>query len=411
MFQVSTQIITNAQVVLPQGQVLANHAVWIENGFIKAITPAENVAANLLSQQDNIEVMDAQQGFLTPGLIDQQINGAFGVDFSQCTLQQAQEVLTYLPAHGITSILPTVVTAPLMDMVSAVNTLEETIHLSPPNRTRMIGVHIEGPFFNPQAKGCHPAEYITTPDMDDVQILVSPNTKLMTLAPETDPEGELVHFLFERGVRVCAGHSMATPEQMDNAIAKGLRGVSHLFNAMQPLHHRTPNLLSKALQDDRLYTSLIADGVHVDKDMLFLALRCKNPRALILISDAMALAGLAEGATQEFAGQMVTNQGAKGARNADGSLAGSTTLLNETLRLLHQWKILPFTDAIHLATLNPAEFLGFGNRLGQIAPGFQADLVLWHPQTLEVQRTWIDGQCVYQQGSKRNGQNPSLAMA
>jgi N-acetylglucosamine-6-phosphate deacetylase len=395
MFQPPVTVITNAQIVTPQGTVLGgNQTVVLEGGHIKAI--GMDASTNSLLGQDNVQVIDARGGVLTPGLIDQQINGAYGVDFSQCSLGQAQDVLTQLPAQGITSIVPTVVTSPLMDMVSAVNTLEETMHLSPPDRTRMIGIHLEGPFINPAARGCHPANAIIQPDMDDVQILVSPNTRLMTLAPEIDPEGELIHFLFERGVRVCAGHSQATIAQLDKAIDKGLRGVSHLFNAMPALHHRQPNLTSKALQDDRLFVSVIADGIHVDKDLLFMPLRCKKPKAVVLISDAMALAGLPVGSQQHFAGQTVTHQGEQGARNADGGLAGSTALLSDCVRNLVRWGMLTFAQAIQLASNNPAQFLGFGDRLGQIAPGFAADLVLWHPDTLSVMSTWIDGQCVYQ---------------
>jgi N-acetylglucosamine-6-phosphate deacetylase len=400
LFRPPVTVITNAQVITPTGTVMPGmQTVVIEGSHIKAVGPDPRV--NSLLGQDNVDVIDARGAYLTPGLIDQQINGAFGVDFSQCGLGQAQDVLTQLPAHGITSILPTVVTGPLMDMVSAVNTLEETMHLSPPDRTRMIGIHLEGPFLNPAAKGCHPVKNIIMPDMDDVQILVSPNTRLMTLAPEIDPEGELTHFLFERGVRVCAGHTQATLAQMDKTIEKGLRGVSHLFNAMPGLHHRMPHVTSKALQDDRLFVSLIADGLHVDKNMVFLPLRCKNPKAVILISDAMALAGLPVGSQQEFAGQMVTHQGNQGARNTDGTLAGSVTLLTDCVRNLVQWGLLTFAEAIQLATNNPAQFLGYGDRLGQIAPGFAADMVLWHPETLAIQSTWIDGQCVYQQNGHK----------
>jgi N-acetylglucosamine-6-phosphate deacetylase len=399
MFRPPVTVITNAHVVLPQGQVQPGQSVVIEGSYIKSIG-ADGTVRSLLAQ-DNVTVVDAQGALLTPGLIDQQINGAYGTDFSQCTLTQAQDVLTQLPQAGVTSILPTIISNPLMDMVSAVNTLEETIHLSPPDRTRMIGIHLEGPYLNPQAKGCHPVNAITPPNMDDVQILVSPNTRLMTIAPEMDPEGELTHFLFERGVRVCAGHSLATVEELDAHISRGLRGVSHLFNAMAPLHHRTPNVLSKALQDDRLYVSLIADGQHVDKDMMFLPLRCKNPKAIILISDAMALAGQPEGTSVTFAGQTVTHKGQAGARTAEGHLAGSSQLLAEGIKNLVQWNVLSFADAIQLATVNPAQFLGFGDRLGQIAPGFLADLVLWHPDTLTVQATWIDGNCVYQQNGQK----------
>jgi N-acetylglucosamine-6-phosphate deacetylase len=398
LFRPPITVIANAQVVSPTGDV-EPQTVVLEGGHIKSV--GLDASTSSLLGQDNVEVIDAKGAYLTPGLIDQQINGAYGVDFSQCNLSQAQEVLTRLPAQGITSILPTVVTSPIMDMVSAVNTLEETMHLSPPDRTRMIGIHLEGPFLNPAAKGCHPAKDIIQPDMDDVQILVSPNTRLMTLAPEVDPEGELIHFLFERGVRVCAGHSQATVMQMDTAIEKGLRGVSHLFNAMPALHHRTPNLTSKALQDDRLFTSLIADGIHVDKDLLFMPLRCKNRRAVILISDAMALAGQTVGATMTFAGQTVTHMGEQGARNQDGSLAGSTALLSDCVRNMVHWGLLSFGEAIQLASNNPAQFLGLGDRLGQITAGFAADLVLWHPDTLTVLSTWIDGQCVYQQNGHK----------
>jgi N-acetylglucosamine-6-phosphate deacetylase len=388
----SIKIITGATLVLPYGQ-LSEQTLMIEGHRIKGFLSGS--PASLLLNQDDVEIIDGNGCFLTPGLIEQHFHGGFGCDFNTCSLTQVQHLLELLPRFGITGVLPTIMSAPITDMISAINTMEEAIHLRSPGKCKLLGIHLEGPFLTESYRGAHSAKHLVHQNaMDDIQILCSPNVKLVTLAPELDPDGELIRFLFERGIRVSAGHSGANLEEMNQAIEYGVRGITHLFNAMPGLHHRNPGILAKALTDDRLYTEVIADGVHVHPEVLKLAIKAKRPDALIAVSDCLALAGQPEGETFQFGGQTVTNrQGA--AINHEGKLAGSTRFLNTAIQNLVQWQLVRFADAIQMATLNPAQYLGFGDRLGKIEAGYAADLVLWDKETLSVRGTLIEGQLVY----------------
>ncbi|MBY0404529.1 MAG: N-acetylglucosamine-6-phosphate deacetylase, partial [Cyanobacteria bacterium] len=326
--------------------------------------------------------------------IDQQINGGLGCLFNQSTISEIYRLLEKLPSYGITSILPTVITAPHMDMITAVNTLEEVIHLGKTTQCRVLGIHLEGPFLNPKFRGAHPEADILPKALVELQDLISPNLKIMTLAPEMDPHGDMIRLLIDRGVHVNLGHSGATFLEAKQAFRLGAKGVTHLYNAMTPFHHREPGLIGAALNDDGVSVEVICDGFHVHPEAIRTAVRCKKPENIILVSDAQSLAGLEDGASVIFGNQPVTNLKGR-AVNTEGHLAGSTVFLNECVKNLIKWKILPLGHAFQTVTQNPAKFIGMGDHLGRLSPGCVADMVLWHPETLDPMATWIDGELVF----------------
>jgi N-acetylglucosamine-6-phosphate deacetylase len=218
----------------------------------------------------------------------------------------------------------------------------------------------------------------------------------VTLAPEQDEELAYTKFLTQRRIRVSAGHSNATVEEMEDAIDAGVTGITHLYNAMRPFHHREPGIVSVALNRDDLYTEIISDGVHVHPEAVRLALRNKPRERVILISDCLALAGLPEGSCLEFGQQRVTNRNGQ-AINEEGRLAGSTTFVNHCVKNLVFWELMTFPQAVQFATANPADYLGIGKEYGRILPGYYADVVLWDKNTLEVKITLINGEIIYQQ--------------
>jgi N-acetylglucosamine-6-phosphate deacetylase len=394
----SIKVITDALLVLPTGVV--QHTLVIEGNRIVAITP--EAPASLLLNQDDVEIISAKGCTVTPGLIDQHTHGAFGVNFNETRISDVQGLLAKLPSYGVTSIVPTVMSAPLEDMVSACNTLEEVIHLASPDRTRVVGLHLEGPFISPLRNGAHPPSALqSTLDAETLGLLISPNVKIITLAPELDPTGEAIAKLCGMGIRVSIGHSDATWEQSTRATDAGACGVTHLYNAMRPLNHREPGIVGAALNDDRLYVELIADGAHLHRVAIQTALRNKPADKVILITDGLALSGLPEGDSIMFGNQPVTQgQVSLGGMvgccgiNASGTLAGSTTFLDACVRNLVQWGCLRFDQAVRLATQNPAAYLGLSD-VGQLKVGQLADIVLWDNATLQVKNTWIDGQLVY----------------
>lgn len=388
----ATTILAGAAVVTPTGLLEAG-TVTLSQGKISEVQ--REVPASLLLNQDDVELIPLGSEFvLSPGLIDIQLNGAFGCDFGQATIPSVQQLLNQLPQAGITGILATLITAPLMDMVAACNTLEEVIHITKPICTRLLGIHLEGPFLNPAKAGAHEARSMLEPSPEALTTLLSPNVKLMTLAPEIKDADKALRYLQQQGVRAFAGHSKANKSQLETAIQQGLLGVTHLMNAMDGLHHREPGTALHVLNDDRLWASLIADGEHVHPDMLALILKTKPLDKLILVSDAMPLAGQEAGSKVGFGSSVVTHNGRQ-AVNAQGTLAGSVQFLPEMVRHLVKWHLCSFEQAIQMATLNPARLLGLDKQYGSIAKGLQGDLVLWDRRNLDVVATWINGQVVW----------------
>jgi N-acetylglucosamine-6-phosphate deacetylase len=401
----TTTILAGASVVTPNG-LLATGCVTLQNDRIAEVQ--RDVPAALLLSHDDIDIIPLSNDFiLTPGLIDIQLNGALGCDFNNATIPQIQSTLSQLPRFGLTSIVPTLITAPLMDMVSSANTLEEVIHISKSNYVRLLGLHLEGPFLNPSRRGTHPQRSMLKPSAETLQLLLSPNVRLMTLSPEVDPDGDLLRYLQQRGVVSLAGHTEANVNQLHRAVEAGLAGVTHLMNAMGGLHHRQPGTATFALTNDELVATFIADGVHIHPEMLRLILRAKGLERLVLVSDAMSLAGLPDGQKTTFAELSVQRQGEM-AVNQEGQLAGSVQMLPQMVANLVRWQLCSFEQAITLASTNPARLLGMEKDLGHISQGAKADLVLWDKATLSPIATWIDGQLVWCDPVKLNAAKINL---
>jgi N-acetylglucosamine-6-phosphate deacetylase len=390
----SLKIITGATLVHPEGSQ-SEGTLLIEGNRIRSITA--NPPGSLLLNQENVEVFSGNGYYLTPGLIELHFNGALGCNLNQTTIGEVQDLLQKLPAFGITSTLLTVITAPLTDMLSAIHTLEEVIHHKTAYQCRPLGLHLEGPFISPQYRGTHPLADIRPGNLDELKLLLSPMTKMVTLAPETDPTGEGIRLMCRNGIRVSMGHSNATYNEVKRAVEFGVSSATHIFNAMRPFHHREPGLIATALADDRIYAQIIGDGAHVHPEGVKMVMSAKPADRVLLTSDASPAAGMPEGSHVRFAGQTITVQKQQ-TINQEGVLAGSSQLITDCVKNLVRWQFTDFPGAVRLATVNPANFLG-EYQLGRLEVGCLADLVLWNKQTLAVEATFINGHIAYQ----RNG--------
>lgn len=393
------KIITGATLVHPSGHH-SEGSLLIEGNRIRSISAEP--PGSLLLNQENVEVISGAGCYLTPGLIELHFNGALGCNLSQTTIGEVQNLLRQLPAFGITSALFTLITGPLTDTLSAIQTLEEAIHHKTPYQCRPLGIHLEGPFINPAYRGTHPPSEIRPIDLDELKLLLSPMTKMITLAPELEGSTQAIALLRQQGIRISIGHSNATSSQTLQAIQQGATSITHLYNAMRPLHHREPGIIGPALTQDGLYVQFIGDGVHVHPEAIQIILQCKKPGHILLTSDASPLAGLPDGSLGNFSLQNVKVKGNQ-VVNQEGGLAGSGKLVTDCLRNLVRWKLAPFSQAVQYATANPANFLG-ENAIGRLEPGGLADLVLWNKETLEVETTFINGQPVYQKSAQSNSQ-------
>ena len=380
----------HANVLTPNG-LLKGTTLQMHNGVIQSI--GTEVAAHHLLRSEDVHTVHLGEDYLiTPAFIDLQINGAFGVDFSAGNLLNMKKVLDTLPQHGVSAILPTVVTASLMDMINATNAIEELIHFNTRvNSTKVLGIHLEGPFLNPEKRGTHPKEHLLPIDMEALELLLSPHVKMMTYAPELDENFELLDALCEKGILTFAGHSNVERGHLSAAKNRGLQGVTHLYNAFGAYTHRHVGSSLHALLEKDLWASLITDGYHVHPEVVELTLKVKGVDKLVLVSDAMNLAGLNEGEKVAFAGTLVQNKEGR-AINAEGHLAGSIQLLPEMIRNLLNWNICSLEQAFQMATHNPAQLLGLDDHRGSLKEGYVADVLLWHQPTMKLLATWVAGE-------------------
>jgi N-acetylglucosamine-6-phosphate deacetylase len=388
-------VLSTLSVLTPQG-VQPHHSVVVHQGRIEAIE--RQTPRHFLMREEPVHYIGLSDDYLlTPGLIDLQLNGAFGCDFNTAGISALHTCLGQLLGAGVTGVLPTLVSAPLMDMVNATNTFEEALRLQPPQTiTHVLGLHLEGPVLNPAKRGAHPSNAMVEPllHLEELELLLSPTVKMVTLAPECDAQHRWLNRLRERGMVVFAGHTQATNLQLQAAAEAGLAGVTHLFNAMQGFTHRQVGTALHVLNHPTLLASLIADGHHVAPEVVALTLKMMGPERLLLVSDAMALAGQAEGSTTHFAGQTVTLRQGQ-AVNEEGHLAGSAHLLPAMVRNMVAWGVCTLPQAFAMATSQPAKVLGLQHQLGSLVTGYTANMVLWRKKDLEPMATWLEGHLVW----------------
>lgn len=336
-------------------------------------------------------MLDAEGLILTPGFIDLQFNGAFGYDLTN-NPESIWRVAAQLPRYGVTSFLPTIISSPL----STVRLAQEIWHKGPPKGfkgAQALGLHVEGPFLNPAKRGAHDPANLRPPSVEDVANW-SPETgvRLVTLAPELLAAMDVIATLTERGVVVGAGHSMASFDQTRNGVMAGIRYATHLFNAMSELHHRKPGVLGALLADERVTIGLIPDGIHVHPALVKLVWHMTGDDRLNLVTDAMAGLGMGDG-IYNMGGYKAMVSG-RSAVLANGTLAGSLLSLDQGLRNLLNYTGCSQAEAVRTITTTPATLLGISNRKGQIAPGYDADVVLLTP-AYQVVATVIEGQVAY----------------
>lgn len=323
---------------------------------------------------------------LAPGFIDLQVNGGGGVLLNDDPSPEAMRAIAR--AHrrfGTTACLPTLITDTREQTQAAIAAARTAA-----GRDGVLGLHLEGPFISPARPGVHRPDRIARACADDLEWLADlggAGASLVTLAPECVPPG-FVRDLTAAGVRVSAGHSEAPAEVVMLALAEGLTGVTHLFNAMPPLAGRAPGIVGAALAEPRLTAGLIVDGIHVDPVNVRAAFAAKGPDGIALVTDAMPTVG-ADVDNFELMGRTITlTQGRLTAE--DGTLAGAhldmASAVRNAVRLAH----IPLEDALRAASLTPARFLGLDHERGTLTQGARADIVALTSE-LNVMATWMEG--------------------
>jgi len=355
--------------------------IRVDDRLITAVEPHADPDADL--------VLD--EGTLTAGLVDIQINGAFGVDFAAADDAGWDSVAAKLPSTGVTSFQPTLITAPLPSLLAGLDTATEARDRQEDGPyARILGVHLEGPWLSPKKHGVHEARYLAEPTPGAVDTLMSAVgfdiLTSLTLAPELPGAIEAIKRLSGAGVTVSIGHTDATAAQVEAAADAGATLVTHIFNAQRGLAHREPGVPGAALSDNRYRVGLIADLHHVAPEICTLIFRAA-PGRVVLVTDAIAAAGMPPG-SYVLAGIPV-ELGEDGVpRNADGTIAGSALTLDQAVRNLLGLG-MPVPTVLEAASKVPADALNRTD-LGRIAVGARADLVHW-TEDFHPARTWVDG--------------------
>ena len=334
--------------------------VSIHDGVIEGIeTVAEKPADAIGSASSSI----------WPGLIDIQMNGAFGHDFSN-PASNPSLACRGLPQYGVTAFQPVIITSPQAVYEGALGNLKVQHQ---PGWARILGVHVEGPYLAPKRVGAHNPDVRRDPRVEEVtEWLEWGNVRLVTLAPELPGAEQVIPYLVKRGVVVSMGHSDATYEEARRGVDLGATLVTHLFNAMRPFGHRDPGIMGYALAS-HVTASVIADGVHSDLGALRLAVRAKAPNELIVTTDAISGLGMPVG-SYSIADREFFTDGVVG-RLVDGTLSGSVLPLHRAMKNLLEAGATA-EQAVQAATLNPARLLGLEGSMGQIRVGRAADVVL-----------------------------------
>lgn len=369
---------------------------------LRAIAPVPlptPVAIGFDAKISEIEPVRSAADYLVPGFIELQINGAYGVDVMSSAACDLMCLAKRLGREGVTTWLPTVITAPLNEIERIDAVVAEALQTQTSaerdrngSGARILGMHLEGPFISPRRLGAHPPSTLTPDDAALRRIFALHTTRLITLAPELDGALGAIRRITARGIAVSLGHTDATFAQALAGVAAGARMFTHLFNAMPPLHHRAPGAAGAALMRDcRAHAAIIADGVHLDPAIARLVYEARGSQGIVLTTDRVAPAGVRGGSSAVFGGARadVTIRGGA-ARLPDGTLAGGAlTMLEMARRMFPDFRREDLPALAQITSANAAAILGSRDR-GKIALRMRADFVLLDKQ-MRLKAVFIGG--------------------
>lgn len=373
-------IIINGEILTPS-ELIKGSRLIIEDGLISCI---EEDKSDLFG---NSTVIDADGMYICPGLIDIHFHGALGKDTMDSQSDAIRTFADFCVKHGVTSFYPTTWSASQNQIHDSIMTVKGCMKYE--EGAQILGVHLEGPYINLNYRGAQSADSIRVPNKSEYsRWFESDVVKLITCAPEVDRGFEFIKDAINNRVKISIGHSHSSYMDVIHAADLGANQATHIFNGMPSIHHRDPGIVVGVLNDDRIFTQIICDGIHLHPAIVLLIARVKTPSRSILITDSIRGTGLSDGQYDNNGQVMLINNGV--ARTVDGVLSGSTLTLEQAIKNMIRFTNYPLTDILQMATKTPALAMGIANKKGVIQKGADADLVFFDNDFI-VQKTFIRG--------------------
>jgi len=343
---------------------------------------------------DDCELIDVSGRIVCPGFVDLLVHGGAGHGFADDNEESIDIISSYFLEHGSTTVLASLFAKPTEFLLNDLQRVAAYIKNNPDSNIK--GIHMEGPYLNKEFKGAMNEDYLWMPSIESWNQIWEASKgqiKIMTIAPELPGAIEIMREAANKGVVLSIGHSMASYAEIEIAIDNGAAHVTHIFNAMQPFHHRNPGVILGSLLRNELKIELIADTLHVHPAVMELLLKLKGSNGIILVSDSIRAGGMHAG-EYEFADQKVFMKESK-AYLEDGTLAGSTLTLNKAVKNMVETANAKITEAVRMASLNGAKVINMDHQKGILAAGKDADIVVLD-ERYNVEMTILNGQIAFQ---------------
>jgi N-acetylglucosamine-6-phosphate deacetylase len=386
--------LTNGRVVLPD-RIVEGQAVVIADGVIDGLADPDSLGSDIAR-------VDVGGRLIAPGLIDIHIHGAVGFTFNEPTEAAFGAIAETCAARGITSVLATIATAAIPDLQASLRMTRSWMD-APRKGATVLGAHLEGPFFSMGQKGAQDPKHIRNPDDGTVDALLEHHDvmRIMSFAPELPGALDLTARVASLGIVPAAGHSDAYDSHVEAAMERGLRHAIHMWSGQSSTVRsgpwRKPGLLEATLTFDGVTGEIIADDRHLPPTLMRLAYKSLGPDRLCIVSDATSGAGLPEGSLFRMGEMEYEVHDGVGMVQDRTAFAGSTTLLNQMVSIVHKVVGVPLPEAVRMASLTPARVIGVDDRKGSLAPGKDADIAIFEPD-FTAWRTMIGGRWAHVAG-------------